>query len=77
VQQSLATTVLLRADVTANNSADQALLKRFGIYGPPTIAFYDTEGRELPRFRIVGYMKAAEFAAVLRQSGVAAAVSRS
>lgn len=76
VKQSLTTAVLLRADVTANNSADQALLKRFGIYGPPTIAFYDTEGRELPRFRVVGYMKAAEFAAVLEQSGVARTVGR-
>lgn len=77
VQQSLTDTVLLRADVTANNSEDQALLKRFGIYGPPTIAFYDTEGRELRQFRVVGYMKAAQFAAVLRQSGIAPAVSRS
>ena len=71
VQQSLATTVLLRADVTANSSADQALLKRFGIFGPPTIAFYGPDGQERPQYRVVGYMKAAEFAAVLRQAGVA------
>ena len=36
--------VLLQADVTANDDEDQALLKRFGIFGPPTIAFFDTTG---------------------------------
>ncbi len=70
VQQSLATAVLLRADVTANNSADQALLKRFGIFGPPTIAFYGPDGMERPQYRVVGYMKAAAFATVLHQAGV-------
>jgi thiol:disulfide interchange protein DsbD len=58
---------LLRADVTANNDDDQALLKRFGIFGPPTIAFYDRAGQEQPAYRVVGYMKAAEFAALLQR----------
>jgi thiol:disulfide interchange protein DsbD len=75
VQQSLATTVLLRVDVTANSSADQALLRRFGIFGPPTIAFYGPDGQERPQYRVVGYMKAAEFAAVLRQAGVTRTVA--
>lgn len=66
VQQALAGTVLLRADVTANDANDQALLKRFGIYGPPTIAFYGRNGRERSRYRVVGYMKGAEFAAAVR-----------
>ena len=68
VKQSLASTVLLRADVTANDADDQALLKRFGIFGPPTIAFYGVDGQERPRYRVVGYMKAAEFAALLKQA---------
>lgn len=71
VKQSLASARLLRADVTANNADDQALLKRFGIFGPPTIAFYGPDGMERPQYRVVGYMKAAEFAEVLRQAGVA------
>ncbi|MFO1399755.1 MAG: protein-disulfide reductase DsbD [Steroidobacteraceae bacterium] len=71
VKQSLATTVLLRADVTANDADDQALLKRFGIFGPPTIAFYGRDGQERPQYRVVGYMKAAAFTAVLRQAGLA------
>ncbi len=62
VQQTLAGTVLLRADVTANDADDRALLQRFGIYGPPTIAFYGRDGQERSRYRVVGYMKGAEFA---------------
>ena len=62
VQQALRSTVLLRANVTQNNADDQALLKRFGIFGPPTIAFYGTDGQERARFRVVGYMKAGAFA---------------
>jgi len=66
VQSVLAGAVLLKADVTANDEADQALLQRFGIFGPPTIAFWNTEGVELNRFRVVGFMKADEFANVAR-----------
>ena len=66
VRRALSGSVLLRADVTANDADDQALLKRFGIYGPPTIAFYGRDGRERSRYRVVGYMKSAEFAAAVR-----------
>ena len=66
VQSVLAGTVLLKADVTANDESDQALLQRFGIFGPPTIAFWNTEGVELKRFRVVGFMKADEFTNVAR-----------
>ena len=62
VQQALSGTVLLRADVTDNSADDQALLRRFGIFGPPTIAFYGTDGQERAQYRVVGYMKAAAFA---------------
>ena len=68
VQAALANTVKLQADVTANNETDQALLKHFGIFGPPTIAFYGTDGEEKRNFRVVGFMEAAEFAAVVRQA---------
>lgn len=68
VQAALSNAVLLRADVTRNDAADQALLKHFGIFGPPTIAFYDPAGQEQQRFRVVGYMKAPEFASVLQQA---------
>jgi thioredoxin:protein disulfide reductase len=66
VQAALSRTVLLRADVTRNDADDQALLRRFGIFGPPTIAFYGADGRERAQFRVVGYMKADAFAARAR-----------
>jgi thioredoxin:protein disulfide reductase len=66
VQRTLANTALLRADVTADDADDQALLKYFGIIGPPTIAFYGADGRERSDLRVVGYMKADAFAARAR-----------
>ncbi|HET9474928.1 MAG TPA: protein-disulfide reductase DsbD, partial [Steroidobacteraceae bacterium] len=68
VQTALAGSVLLQADVTANDDDDKALLKHFDIFGPPTIAFYGADGVEKRNFRVVGFMKAAEFAAVVRQA---------
>ena len=68
VQTALASVVLLRADVTHNDAADQTLLKYFGIIGPPTIAFFASDGTERRNFRVVGYMKAAEFSTVAHQA---------
>jgi thiol:disulfide interchange protein DsbD len=68
VQSALAGTILLRADVTANDADDQALLKHFGIFGPPTIAFFSKNGVESPDYRVVGYMNAATFAARAREA---------
>src|SRR5204862_243248 len=66
VQAALSAVVLLRADVTHNDADDQALLKRFGIFGPPTIAFYGADGEERTQYRVVGYMKAQALAARTR-----------
>jgi thiol:disulfide interchange protein DsbD len=66
VQAALSTTVLLRANVTQNDADDQSLLKRFGIFGPPTIAFYGADGHERTQYRVVGYMKAPAFASRTR-----------
>jgi thiol:disulfide interchange protein DsbD len=63
VRQVLAQAVLLQADVTANDAADQALLQRFGILGPPTIAFFGADGQERPQYRVVGFESADEFRA--------------
>lgn len=63
VQQALSGTVLLQADVTANDAEDQALLQHFGVFGPPTIIFFDSDGLQRTGYEVVGYMKAAAFAA--------------
>ena len=61
VQQQLGNTVLLQADVTANNAQDVALLKHLQVLGLPTILFFDTQGHELPEARVTGFMNADTF----------------
>ena len=70
VQARLKPALLLQADVTANSEADQALLKRFCLYGPPGILFFDTQGKELGDFRVVGYQDAVQFLKTLQQVGL-------
>jgi len=65
VQKKLANFVLLQADVTPNDEKDQELYNHFKIIGPPAIIFYDTNGQERRNLRVVGYMPATEFAAVI------------
>jgi thioredoxin:protein disulfide reductase len=59
VRARLAQLQLMRADVTANNADDQALLKRFALFGPPGIVFFDRNGKEMSR--VVGYESADTF----------------
>ena len=66
VQAALANTAVLQADVTANDEADQALMKKFGLFGPPTILFFGPDGVERPNYRVVGYVKPPEFVAHVR-----------
>jgi thiol:disulfide interchange protein DsbD len=61
VQARLAGTVLLQADVTANSEEDKALLKRFNLFGPPGIIFFDRNGHEVEGVRVVGYQPADQF----------------
>ncbi|QLX27183.1 protein-disulfide reductase DsbD [Citrobacter freundii] len=65
VQQALSNTVLLQADVTANNAQDVALLKHLQVLGLPTILFFDAQGKEQPNARVTGFMDAATFSAHL------------
>jgi thiol:disulfide interchange protein DsbD len=61
VANKLAGIQLLRADVTANNAEDKALLKRFGLFGPPGTIFFDSQGREVPGTRVIGFESANQF----------------
>ncbi|WP_081764764.1 protein-disulfide reductase DsbD [Robbsia andropogonis] len=67
VHTALQSFALLQADVTANNSDDQALMKHFGMFGPPAVIFYDAHGRELTALRVMGYQPADRFAATLQR----------
>lgn len=66
VKQALGDTVLLQANVTANNAQDVALLKHLQVLGLPTILFFDAQGQEHPQARVTGFMDAATFSAHLR-----------
>jgi len=61
VRAELATVLLLQADVTAASPADRELLKRFSLYGPPGIIFFDAEGQEIPGLRVIGYQPPERF----------------
>lgn len=65
VQAKLAGFTLLQADVTGNTADDSALLKRFGLFGPPGIIFFDAKGKEIRDVRIVGFQDAEQFLASL------------
>ena len=65
VRSRLANTVLLQVDVTANDAADRAMLKRFGLFGPPGIILFDRAGKEIPDGRVVGYQDSQKFLASL------------
>jgi thiol:disulfide interchange protein DsbD len=60
--------VLLQADVTANNADHAALMKRFRLFGPPGIIFFDRQGREIQGLRVIGFQSADRFVAVLDQA---------
>ncbi|MEW5888488.1 MAG: protein-disulfide reductase DsbD [Pseudomonadota bacterium] len=57
--------LLLQADVTANDADDKALLKRFGLFGPPGIVFFDARGKEIDGVRVIGFQPAEAFGRVL------------
>jgi thiol:disulfide interchange protein DsbD len=69
VQQKLANTLLLQVDVTANSDEDKALLKRFNLFGPPGIIFFDRSGREVAGVRVVGFQNADAFLQTLGRAG--------
>ena len=65
VKSRLDDMVALQADVTANLEEHKALLKRFDLFGPPGIVFFDRRGEEVKGLRVVGFQPADRFAATL------------
>ena len=70
VRARLDKTLLLQADVTRNSDADRALLKRFKLFGPPGIVFFDSTGRELEGVRVIGFQNPERFAKSLTSAGL-------
>jgi len=61
VQGQLSNMVLLQADVTENDATDKALLKKYGLIGPPSILFFNLQGDEQREYRLVGFLSAEQF----------------
>jgi thioredoxin:protein disulfide reductase len=65
VRREMESMLLLQVDVTANTDAHRALLKRFSLFGPPGIIFFDPKGREIQGLRVIGYQAPERFLKVL------------
>ena len=70
VRARMANALLLQADVTANSAEDRALLKRFGLFGPPGILFFDTQGQEQLDARVIGFVPPKSFSSSLTVAGL-------
>ena len=70
IRAKLKSAVLLQADVTANSLEDKELLKKFGLYGPPGILFFNAKGQEMSDFRMVGIQDTAQFMDTLQHVGL-------
>jgi thiol:disulfide interchange protein DsbD len=69
VKEKMGGLLLLQADVTANTQEHKDLLKRFSLFGPPGIVFFDAGGAEIRGLRVIGYQKADKFLTVLDRAG--------
>ncbi|MEO5883843.1 MAG: protein-disulfide reductase DsbD [Caldimonas sp.] len=70
VKRRLAGALLLRADVTANDTQDRELLRRYRLFGPPGMIFFDAAGREIGAARTVGFQGASQFLQTLSAAGL-------
>ena len=70
ISPRLAGVVRLQVDVTANDADDKALLKRFGLFGPPGILFFDRLGAERQDARVIGFLPPQRFAESLSVAGL-------
>ncbi|MFW5427391.1 MAG: protein-disulfide reductase DsbD [Methylophagaceae bacterium] len=57
VIQALENTLTLQVDMSANTQQHKDLLKHFGLFGPPTMLFFDKQGQEQPRSRLIGMIE--------------------
>ena len=68
VKAKMGQMLLLQADVTANSAEDKALLKRFSLFGPPGIIFFNRQGGEVEGLRVIGYQTADVFLNTLNRA---------
>jgi len=68
VAARLAEYQLLQVDVTANSPEDKALLRRFQLFGPPGILFFDREGKLIEGVQVIGYQNPQRFLTSLHRT---------
>jgi thioredoxin:protein disulfide reductase len=56
---------IYKVDVTKNTPADKELMKKFTLFGPPALIFYEN-GKEITSKKIVGYKTPEEFLKIIR-----------
>lgn len=57
----------LKANVTANNTTDIALMQYLNVIGFPSLLFWDNQGNPLPQAKISGFINADKFNHHLQQ----------
>ena len=67
IQQELSRFLVLKADVTAQDEVDVALMKAFKIIGPPATLFFSSNDKMLNQYNFFGYMDAEKFMNHLNQ----------
>ena len=67
VQKSLEKFTLVKADVTNNTKEEQELQKRFNVFGPPALIFFDENKQEIKQAQIIGYKNADEFLEIMNR----------
>lgn len=54
VTEQLSAFSLLKADITKFNKSDKILMQALKVAGPPTMIFFDANGKEVPDTRLIG-----------------------
>ncbi len=67
IRETLSDFVVLKVDLTANNAESRALLNHFDVVAPPTFLFFNAEGEELSKLRLVGEISTSTFYANLNK----------
>ena len=67
VAKEMSRFVLIQVDVTVNNPSTQALLKQYGLFGPPAILLFNGLGDEQKGLRVVGFMPPGRFSQRLQE----------
>jgi thiol:disulfide interchange protein DsbD len=60
VVKALANTLTLKVDLTENTQQHKDLLKHFGLFGPPTMLFFNASGQEFQQSRLIGMIESAQ-----------------